>query len=626
MIKQHFSKDKKNEVLFLFSGLILLKLLVFHSFIGIERNYIAISVLNTFTVMAILIMTSLLKTVNRFKTFLIINIIISFLFFANSLYFRHFGTVLPIHIIYQIRHLRGVGGSIYSILRLQYLLFFIDIVPLMWYFNRKYKGRSTLSTRPRHALTLLMAFVMVFTSVFGHFMLKRTDDVILTPYNLGVINYHIYDILKAFRNETIPAGFANVIEEVIIEETDLYEREYTGLIAGRNIIVIQAESLQAFVINEDINGQPITPVLNQLIKEDSFYFSQYYEQVGWGNTSDAEFVSHNGLHSSLKNYSYKSYEGKNLISLPNVLKEEGYSTIVFHGNEPEFWNRRTMYPYMGFDTFISTEDLIEDEVIGMGLSDKSLFKQAIPYLSAIDQPFYSFFITLTSHYPFLMEEDHKTLFVPEPYQDTIFGDYIHTVNYLDRSIGELINDLKEAGLYENSVIVIYGDHHGLKTQDEETLALLEDFLDKELRVDEMLMVPLIIHVPDGDINEEITIAGGMIDFFPTMANLLNITIENTHQMGKDLLNNKEGFVATFIHTAMGSFIDNDKVFIMSKDGVFENSSGWNKLTGEEMDLEDFRAGYQRALVEIYLSEFILENDLLPLVGPLDILKILEERE
>ncbi|KAB3534707.1 LTA synthase family protein [Alkaliphilus pronyensis] len=626
MIQQYTKKDSISKLIFLFSGLLFLKLLVFHYFIGVKSNLIIISILNGLTVMAILFLASLIKKTDMFKIFIIINCFISIVFIFNSLYYKHFTTLLPVHIIYQINHVGGVGDSIWAILQPYHILFLVDIAPLVWYYNRIYKKSKRLMVKPMKASKVFMLVLfLAFTSGVGHFIINNADDAIRTPHNLGMINYHIYDLSRVFSDKTIPAGFASIAEEVIVEEEEEVEKnKYNGLIAGKNIIVVQAESFQNFVINKEVNGQQITPVLNQLIKNDSIYFSNYYEQVGWGNTSDAEFVSHTGFLPSTKNYSYKSYEGKTLITLPNLLKKKGYNTIVFHGNEPDFWNRKNMYPYMGFDTFISSEELEEEEIIGMGLSYKSLFKQGIPYLKSIDQPFYSLFITLTSHYPYIMEDKYKSLTLNSDYKDTILGNYFQTVNYLDSAIGQLIEDLKNEGLYYNSVIIVYGDHHGLKMQDEEATELLEVFLNAEYREDDMLRVPFLIHVPGSNINCEITTTGGMVDFFPTIANLLGISIENSYYIGKDLLNNNNGFATTFIHTAKGSFIEDDKVFLMSRDGVFENSRGWNKDTDEEIDLQEFKLGHERALAEIYLSQYILENQLLPLKEQLDILKILKE--
>ncbi len=357
----------------------------------------------------------------------------------------------------------------------------------------------------------------------------------------------------------------------------------------------------------------ITPVLNDLINNDSIYFSRFYEQAGWGNTSDAEFVSHNSFYPSTKTFSYKIYEENDFNTLPVLLKESGYSTIAFHGNLADIWNRENIYPAQGLDTFISLEDFEQDELIGIGLSDGSLFRQSVEYLKNIVKPFYAFSITLTSHHPFTMEDQYKGLIINEPYQDTILENYLQTVHYLDKEIGNLIEMLKEEGLYEDSIIVIYGDHQGLDMRNEEINELVSSFLGKEYQEDEMFRVPLIIHMDNSNFLSEVTIAGGQIDFTPTIANLLGVRIESDRILGKDLLNIEQGFVAKQVHVARGSFIDNEKVFIMSNDGIFENSRAWYIESGETVNLDECREGYERALAEVNLSEYILENNLISVV-------------
>lgn len=62
-----------------------------------------------------------------------------------------------------------------------------------------------------------------------------------------------------------------------------------------NLIVVQMESFQNFPINLTLNGQEVTPVLNKLAKE-GFYFPHVFQQIGPGNTSDAEFMSNTSIY------------------------------------------------------------------------------------------------------------------------------------------------------------------------------------------------------------------------------------------------------------------------------------------------------------------------------------------
>ncbi|SDK20652.1 LTA synthase family protein [Natronincola ferrireducens] len=594
----------------LFTMGIFIKIFIFHFFMEIPRNLLLITFNNLLVILAIYCLAGLVKEGRRLKVFLLANIILSLLIFVDAMYYSHFFTLIPIHSIYQVGQLGPVSNSIFTLLKPGYLLVFIDTIFLWIYYKKQHRTIPILERK--HKLVLAGAFfVFVFSVAGGVYKVGRDTEGNYTPHNLGIINYHLYDIGRFFVKSSLDIDRVEAVMDIVNYETD--NPRGFGLVKNRNVIVIQAESTQNFVINQEIEGQMITPVLNQLINKDSIYFSRYYEQVGWGNTSDAEFVSHNGFYPSTGTFSYKAFEENDFINLPILLKERGYSTIAFHGNHGSFWNRDNIYNAQGFDTFISLEKLEEDELIGIGLSDASLFRQSIKHLKNLKQPFYSFYVTLTSHHPFTMEDHDKGLTIEGEYSGTLLEDYLQTVHYLDQQIGNFIEMLKQEGLYDNSIIVIYGDHEGLDMRNEEANDLLSSFLAKPYEEDEMFRVPMIVHIPNSGVKEEVTIAGGQIDFFPTMANLLGLSIKTDQVLGKDLLNIKEGFVAKQVHIAKGSFIDNDKVFIISSDGVFENSRAWNIYTGEAVDLEECREGYERALGEINLSEYILENNLVSVV-------------
>lgn len=615
----------KNHVfhLCLFFLGIFIKIIIIHAMMGIEASYYKITLSNFITTILLFSFACFVNENRRGNILLAINLGLSLLFLSDTMYFHHFFTLIPVHSIYQIRQVGAVSNSIVSLMKPQYLLFFVDTLLLWILLKRKELVFPVFMKSHKKMISLIMVILMFSTSLLIYEVGVDTEGN-YTPYNLGVINYHLYDMMDFFVKGQLDIDKVEAIMNTINQEDE--KPKAFGLAKGRNIITIQAESLQNFVINREMNGQSITPVLNNLINQDSIYFKRYYEQVGWGNTSDAEFISHNSFYPSTKTFSYKAFEDNKFASFPMLLKEEGYSTIAFHGNEGGFWNRENIYPSQGIDNFISLEDLQQDELIGIGLSDGSLFRQSVDFLKKQPQPFYAFYITLTSHHPFIIEEQYKGLKIEGEYQDTVLEDYLQSVHYLDQQIGNFIDMLKAEGLYEDSIIVIYGDHEGLDMRDEETYQLLTDFLGKPYQNDEMFRVPFIVHIPNSGLQQEVTTAGGQIDFFPTMANLMGIEIDGVKLLGKDLLNTQDGFIAMQVHVARGSFIDNEKVFIMSNDGIFENSKAWNIYTREAVDLEECREGYERALAEISLSEYILQNDLIPLVHEKGLEYILETHQ
>ncbi len=605
----------------IFSSIILCKMMLLHAVMNIRTNLMQITLTNFSTLMILYLVVFIITPSRWFGVFVSLHIALSSLVFINTVYYSHFFTLVPASSVFQMGQIGGVTDSILALIKPVYLLYYIDTV-VLWYRYRLLNLTTTRYELRRSKVYMGVLLILVSGMILSLVNISQKTEGHLTPVNLGMLNYHVVDILGFFRPSIVdPKITEEAVVEVIEEEEDL---KWQGLLAGRNIIVIQAESLQAFVIGREINDQEITPMLNRISQTDSFVFENFYEQVGWGNTSDAEFISHNSFYASTKTFSYKAYENNTFRTLPMLLKESNYTTMVMHGNDPEFWQRRNAYEGQGIDRFYSSTEFDMNQVIGMGLSDEELFHQSIKWLKATPTPFYAMYITLTSHHPFELEDHYKSLVMPDVYQDTMLGNYLHAVHYLDKAIEGFIHQLKQEGLYESSAIVIYGDHQALDMRNEEANQEMSRFLDKPYTEEEMFKVPLIIHIPGSRIQEKVTTAGGQIDFFPTMANLIGKPIEPDKVMGKDLLNIQEGFVAKQVHVAAGSFIDNEKIFIMSPDGIYENSRAWKLNSGEGIPLKDCREGYDRAMAEVALSEYILQNDLVVELNEMGLQGILDD--
>lgn len=606
-----------------FTAGLLVKLYIVHRFIGAEGWPWSLVMSNYLLVLGFFTFLMGWSAGTFYRRLWIANVGLSLLLMIDLTYFRHFYTILPIHSIFQIGQLGSVSDSIFALFNPLFLFFFFDSI-LLWFFFRKTDSPPPSPARIKglRKVGLKVMALTVALSLIGPVFLAKAER--FTPQNLGVFNYHLYDVVHFLLGPTFSQS--KVLEAAaLVEDSEQPSQKGFAWARNRNVIVIQAESLQSFVLETTIENQSITPVMNALIQNSSLFFSKYYEQVGWGNTSDAEFISHNGFYPALQAFSYKAYENNQFVTLPSRLKDEGYSTIAFHGNEGSFWNRNLIYPSQGLDPLISMEDLKSEEKIGIGISDEALFRESVQWLQKQKRPFYSFFVSLSSHHPFELPDKHQGLLLEGPFADTILEDYLQAIHYFDQSLGIFIEELKEAELYENSILVIYGDHQGLNYRDEETIQLMESFLGRPYREDEMFRVPLLIHIPGLGITQRIETVGGQIDFSPTLANLLGLSSKK-HYFGQDLLNAQEGFVAKKVHVSQGSFIDDEKIFVMSPDGIFENSQAWYLESGKPIDLELCREGYEKAVSEILLSTYIMNENLAPLFYEKGLEAILREQD
>lgn len=406
---------------------------------------------------------------------------------------------------------------------------------------------GSLPKEIKHVIKIAVIWIFVLVLVLNPF----NSSFIMSLNNQEFFSYHIKDII-----ETLSAPKTTDSTEYHLA-TGTYEStkdgDHFGIAKDKNLIVIQMESIQNMLIGRLYNGQEITPNLNRLIREQgTIYFDNIYQQIGSGNTSDAEFAINNSMLGSIESFTYQLYEDNYFHGLPWVLKDAGYQTAVFHGYDKTFWNREKIYPVLGFDTFINSDKLINDKIEGIGggnivgISDQAFFNQSIEYLEKMDKaanPFYSFLITLSCHHPFRLPDSLKGLDLLPQDEDNIIGNYLNAAHYADQSLGEFLELLKEKGLYDNSVVALYGDHFGLSNSDRGISERVTELLGYEYDYDVMLNIPLIIHIPGYEGNETVSTSGGQLDFMPTICYLLGLEELNTLYLGQNLLTAKKRFCA-----------------------------------------------------------------------------------
>ncbi|GAB6085710.1 LTA synthase family protein [Alkaliphilus crotonatoxidans] len=589
----------------LFIILTLVKQLMVESMMGIPWPGLGASALNLLLIVILYHIIAAMSP-NRLRPYGLLGFysLITLLLYADLVHFRYFQMPISVYSFQLASAVGSVKGSILQLVHFKDLLLAVDLIVLVFLMIKRGNEAHVLnrSQRLRQGALALAGLILLVAVNSG------LSIGFHTPERLGILNYHFYDLQQYIGGQASQEeGSLQAYLDKIAKTSQ--NQKHFGVAAERNVIVIQVESMQNFVLNLEVEGQAITPVMNSMIAGDSLYFPHYYQQLGRGNTSDAEFVSQNSLYPSMHTYSFKEYEGHDLYSLPILLKDRGYETIGFHGNTPDYYNREGMYPQLGIDTFISSAELESDEVISMGISDGSVFRQSLDYLEEMNEPFYSLYVTLTSHGPFKIPQELQALSFEGPIKDTLLADYLQSINYFDRMLGEFIEGLKERGIYDNTIIAIYGDHFGIDIRNDELKAMASELLGKDYDYDEFLKVGLLLHIPGLGKAETYEIAGGQIDFYPTMLNLLGVQSQGLFLMGQDLVNGIEGFVASQTYMIKGSFIDNQTIFEMSRDGVFENSRAWNVHTHEPVDVKSCREGYERALQEINLSNYVLHNNL-----------------
>ncbi|RLQ96235.1 LTA synthase family protein [Falsibacillus albus] len=534
------------------------------------------------------------------------NILISTLFAAIMLYVTWFNTIPTYHVLLEISQLGAIRDSVTSLLSPLYILLYADILILaISLVLKKYPLDLQEKT---HSWTVRSVFISlaVFVLVFSYFKNINIANPVLAAEAKGIFNYEAINIYKAPQKNdllskkeekdpyAINKKIASLKGNQLIPQKD---RKYNGLGKGRNVIVIQGESFQNFLIGLKVNGKEVTPNLNKLVKH-SFYFSNVFQQVGPGNTSDAELIMNTSLFPDSNTPTSLTVGNKDIPSLPKVLNQNGYRTMTFHTDKVNFWNRDQLYPDLGFDKYYDESYFGDEDQVGMASSDDVLYQKGADILKKSKEPFYSMFISLSSHHPFVIPDTKQTIDLPPEYDGTLIGDYLKAQSYTDASIGRFIDRLKQEGLWDNSVILFYGDHLGLQDkalggQDQE---LLEKLLGHKYSLEDRYKIPFIMTIPGKtDQGKQITRVGGQLDFMPTLANVLGVNIDHKLvHFGQDMLQPFNTLTGIRYYLPTGGFVNNNIIYYPNEG--FEDGDAFDLKSMERIkDFSSYKSDYEHVL-------------------------------
>lgn len=506
---------------------------------------------------------------NKRNAYLLLNALVSTIFLAVVIYFRQFGIIVTYHALMQANQVMDVNESILHLIQPLYVLYYLD---LLIYFALKLfrvKFPKLSDHRPNaRAMTAVLAAVLAVLIV-NSIQYSNVLNELKKAERMGVIGFQLHTLISEIESARAASPSAPITPNAVraVKNIELLEEpEGFGAAEGRNVIMIQLESIQNFLIDLSVDGQEITPTLNGL-KEHSYYFSNIYQTISQGNTSDAEFVANTGFYPPAQQAASQMYADKAIPSLPRLLNKRGYHTITLHTNEVDFWNRIQLYPALGFTRYYDQKYFGNEDIIAFGPSDEVLYEKTMPILKRLqfrDKRFYAHIIAQSSHHPFDPPKHKELISLPEEWEGTFIGNYLKMANYADRALGEFIEQLKVSGLWEQSIIVIYGDHFGVSPHQmtEEEHALLQDVLGHEYDQRTVHNVPLLIAIPGvTDEGETLIHTGGQVDIMATVANLLGISLENHVQFGQDLLNYRDNIVASRYYLPTGSFYNNEIMYI-----------------------------------------------------------------
>lgn len=567
----------------------------------------------------------------RYWYLLAASLVATAIFVSQYVYFSLYGGFLQASALQYAGQLNAEWSTVFTLLTPQLLVFSLNVlvvIATMVMAIKKKHWRADLGVRDKIAATVV-AIILVAA---GYGILLESSgnawqellhpeltfrDINSFAYSpdqtvqeVDICNYYLGDIIGTFLRAT-PVTQADIqfVQSWLAQKPSVTRGPYFGIARGDNLIYVQVESLETAVIGQKIGGQEITPNLNALAAQ-GLYFDNYYTQVGPGNTADAEFVTLNSLYPLTNTVAFIDFANNTYSALPALLVQNGYHTYALHGDVADFWNRENIYPALGYQDQISQDDFTAHETGFPTLDDDDFLSESAQMMKGFQQPFMTTVITLSSHTPFVIPAQYQTLQFPAT--STLSErqkNYLQSVHYADAALGAFIADLKAEGLYNNSVIAIFGDHGsstGISTALGSTPTTPTALNNSQ--------VPLIVLNPNlnATLSGAISTPGSHLDLYPTVANLLGITPPDT-VIGQDLLSTKTPVVthrdpySAIITTILTPTLE----YNAAQSGIFADGTCLQLPASTSLPIDDCEALYNQQSNNIKASDFIVRGNLIP---------------
>lgn len=343
------------------------------------------------------------------------------------------------------------------------------------------------------------------------------------------------------RDAMITCGVGNLISREEHEDLNTFveerrkaheENEYTGIFKGKNLILIQLEAIDTWMLSRDY-----MPNLYK-VKQKSMVFENHYTPAYiTAGTLNTEFIANTGLVPATGSVSVSTHERNAFpYSMANQFRAAGYAAESFHGSEGNVYNRSVLHPNLGYERYNSgdtmkMESYMLDRYLMAGYEEMTK-----------GDPFFSFVITYSGHGPYSQQNGIYREHAAEAKKKAKRSEenYVYAVGHAmetDLFIGELMERLQKDGLLDNTVIAFYADHFNYY--------MMNDKLNMEIK--EVSDLNLLQHTDffiysKGQKPKNIKKVTSTLDVLPTLSNLFGLNDEKAVYIGDDAFSDGGGYV------------------------------------------------------------------------------------
>ncbi|MBO5349951.1 MAG: sulfatase-like hydrolase/transferase [Clostridia bacterium] len=621
-LKDYTNKIVNSELIIIFTGLIIFcKMLFFYSVTIYKAETIQFDIIAKTFIFSMFIITMLFILRNRLRfTFcVILNLFLSILMFADNLYYNYSTSLISVSQISNLQYSEQIANTITDLLSISQILYFVDLFVIVILMLTKIIKIEKIKQRNwKPAIIYTVIIITVFTTTIPSYVAEAQTCKYNKKMQLEkgtLYAFHYLDVQSNF-NLRKTAKYSNKSDVLNAYEnlkndydsnydTDLYNLE--GIAEGKNVILLQLESFQNFLLNKSINGKEIIPNLNKFLNENVKVNNMITQS--YSTTADSEHSVISSLYPLENGMAFAQYSSNEYDDIFEIYKKSNYYNIYMHGNDGAFWNRKNVYRLLEVDEidFIESFDS-NSELINKWISDESLYRQAALKLSNAEGPFFANIVSASSHtgfdLPGLENKYEKVSIDVGKYKDTYFGNYLEAVNYADYAFGIFIDELKKADLYDDTLIFIFGDHYGVQMYNEEMLEFLQDTDHEYNNVEKEINYVNVVcgmKIPGVD-KIEITKPVSKLDIKPTLSYLCGL--DDGVSLGTNIFGSKD-FVCL-----------NNGIIVTDK--CYYNGDWYSIVDGEKINLDMIDEGEKEKLKyyinnmeqEIAISNSIVLNNLL----------------
>ena len=391
-------------------------------------------------------------------------------------------------------------------------------------------------------------------------------------YEYSIRNFYITFIKpKKTDNEEELTFLEDVYKTEIERKTD----SYTGLLKDKNLIILQLEGVDEWLLNEND-----TPNLYKLMNNSINFTNHYSYYNGGGSTFNSEFAVNTGFITPLS-YTQNAYSfSKNDFpyTLAKLFKSLGYSVNAFHMNTSEFYSRGANYKNWGYDNYYGLVDMYDYKNKEYELDREMILNEDFSNKMFENEKFVDYIITYSSHLPFstssgvckkLVTLDAlETLGVEELPKDYVLPTLTEEecarrqVKETDYMVELLLQKLEDNELMDNTAIVVFTDHY-LYTLSDQTI--LDKYKDTSNN--------LINHTPfyiynNGETKKTIKDVTSQLNILPTILNLFDIEYNPNYYIGENALSSDYNGLVFFsdyswydgnVYVSGGEVVNNGKI-------------------------------------------------------------------